>query len=115
MTHVDTEEAQEWIAKALHGKPGRVEIHKGLPNDPAAPGRKNAEDQVESDTSTVADGCKDEAISHQDMSAGRAIDKYSRSVGPAENVSGDEEEHLAPTGSSQSASSIAPLSVRYFD
>ena len=62
MTHLHAEQTQKWIAEALHGVARGVEPEEGLPDDPAAPCREDAEDEVERYTGAVAYTGKDESM-----------------------------------------------------
>lgn len=62
MPCLDAEQAQKGIAEALHWVTRRVKIEEGFPDDPAAPCGEDAEDEVQSHTSAIADAGKDESI-----------------------------------------------------
>jgi hypothetical protein len=71
MTHFYTEESQEWVTEGLHRIARGVEEQESLPDDPAAPSSEDTKDEIESDTSTVANTGEYESVkivSYADLS-----------------------------------------------
>jgi hypothetical protein len=54
MTHIHAKQAQEWVTKTLHGVAGRVQVQESLPDNPTTPCSEDAEEEVESYTSAIA-------------------------------------------------------------
>ena len=63
VTGLLAEQTEEWVTVAHHGVARRVECEVDFPNSPSRPSGEETEDDVESDTSAVADTGKDVASS----------------------------------------------------